>query len=698
MNAVGIQRILVSSLKSGDETDPIQLAPGQVINVVLKETQGDTALLTYQGKTFAARMETEVPAGQRLKCLVEGEIDGQVVLKVLNGNQEGITGQDVKNLLRSLGLPEDSINVKLLTEMVKQEMPLTPETVRLLSVFTKALNIPDKEMWIPVFMQKQDIAMNEQMFRSIRELLTDIGYLQSDISRLSSELQKIVDREGPGAELKSLASELKLALQNLQVNGDEGSLSIAQKLAGFIRMLAVQPTQMLLTGKQAAARITPVDDFSPQGLSAQIQAGQLTGGQAAPEQVIARQTEPGHIADGQETTGQAVTGQAVTGQAAAGQAATSQTVAGQAAAGQAATGQAATGQAVTGQVPPWQISAEGDLIFNQRRAAVITESSQIPQTAAGQTGAGKSESVSPSGEHPPAVVPLPEGILPETGLRAAETGSGAAETGSGAEETGRPAVHYRADGNAGSIEQRGIQKGQGEPNGSGHTLSDGTLKNLVNRLSDLVDKSGNIDMVQKDMILARMSKLLEQTGKESLPAPDILPMLAKFGTALANSSNKEFAELVQVTKNVMGKLEIIQNFNNRVESAKDNLMMVHTSVRFYDREEPLRLVINYRQAGKDKKPDFSSCRVEVKLNTPHLGLVKCGLQVHNRNLNMRFVTESELAGQRLDSDIEILISRLQEMNYLISLAPSQVIKEDEDAPVITEKQEPAGLFRINLKV
>ncbi|MFA5881594.1 MAG: flagellar hook-length control protein FliK, partial [Eubacteriales bacterium] len=148
----------------------------------------------------------------------------------------------------------------------------------------------------------------------------------------------------------------------------------------------------------------------------------------------------------------------------------------------------------------------------------------------------------------------------------------------------------------------------------------------------------------------------------------------------------------------MGKLELVQNFNSKAGTNSENIMIVYSSVRFEENQEPLRLVINYRYDDKGKKRDFSSCKVEVKLNTPGLGLVRCEVQVHDKNLALQFITENEPSGKIIDNAKDVLVKRLEEMNYSVQIQPCKVLTKQDGGFLSNDRQEVPGLFRLNVRV
>jgi len=189
MKAFDIGQVIFKLLHETGRADSIQLIPGQVISVLVKEVRDNMAVLSYQGKELIARLESEVPPGVNIKCLVEGEKNGRIVLKLLDSSQGN--AEFLSKVLRDLGLQVNEANIRLVTEMIRQEMPLTPETVRKLAAFAGSQGIPEGDMRVPVFMHHNGIPLNREMYRFTRELLTDIRFLSDELLQMSVYNQKL---------------------------------------------------------------------------------------------------------------------------------------------------------------------------------------------------------------------------------------------------------------------------------------------------------------------------------------------------------------------------------------------------------------------------------------------------------------------------------------------------------------------------
>jgi len=226
------------------------------------------------------------------------------------------------------------------------------------------------------------------------------------------------------------------------------------------------------------------------------------------------------------------------------------------------------------------------------------------------------------------------------------------------------------------------------------------VNNIIKRLGEAAQKSPGMDNSTREQFMARLnSMLLKGAGEENLSKPDLLPLLGKMIEGLSKNTDYNSSELVKLAQNVMNKLEIIRGFNNKIEPGRDNIMVMYSSVRLEDKEEPFGLFINYRYNGKNKKRDFNSCSIEVKLQTPNLSLVRCEVQVNYKKLNLQFICDNERTGQLMDSVKQSLMEKLRQMNYQVASSATRVeTAEDGSGFWFQDKPDKPGMFKINLRV
>ncbi len=555
MQTGDIQQLLFRLIAQTGKTDIINLTPGQIVTVLIKEVLGDMAVLSYQGRDILARLDTEVPAGQRLKCMVEGEEQGQIVLRVMSGNRDEMTAQTLRNILKTLGLADNTNNLRLVTEMVRQQLPLTIESARILSAFARTLNLSEDELGLPVFMYSRGMPLTREMYQMVKDLLSDVKYLHTQLSALLTELEKNAPAFKPGSQTAVLAANINEILQSLYLNNTDGPEVIAPKLAAILQQLDAK-------------------------------SGSL------PEKVT------GHWVTKETVDFMGTPREPATGV-------------------RPAAGQAGTGQSNTGQV-----------------MAVIPDVTP----AASQTG-----SFAKAGFH----VQLRDVELPV----------------------------------AGQVSR------QASPD------------QIISRLAALAERTTlSIDNEARNQMLDRVRALLAPTNNEETVKTDLLPMLKKLAAVLTERGGRQDSELVRLARNVAGKLELIRGFNSVPEPNREGMVIVYSGVRYDDREEPLRIVINYRHGSKSRKRDFSSCRVEIKLTTRFLGLVQCEVQVNNRNLALQFTAGNEQAGRIIDRGREVLSERLRNMEYSVKIPPCKVQSREEAGYLYGRTPEIPGLYKINLRV
>lgn len=425
MQASDIQHIITGLVNGIGKNNLINLSPGKVITAFLKEAQGNSCILVCEGKEITARLDTQLPPGQNLKLLVEGEKNGHIVLKLLSNNTDE-NEIPLRSITGRLGLPENSLNLKLIGEMIKQQMPLTPVSSAKLSGFIKSIDIPEQEIWIPVFMENNRIQLTQQNFNGVTGLLTDLQFINKDLAKLTVVLQSLLTAEN-GSGLAETAQKIINILSGLEISPDQGSETLAAKLELAVRLL--------------------------------------------------------------------------------------------------------------------------------------------------------------------------------TGV-----------------------------------------------------------------------------------------KTSEQEGVGSLG-----PMLEKLALNIKQDNTGEHKEIIRLIQNVSEKLETVRNFNLQSDVGRENLMVFYSTVRFENRNEPLRLMLKYRE-GKEKNRNLSSCRLEIKLNTPGLGTVKSEVQVLNKNLTVQFVTTTEPAGKALDLFAGILAERLSQMDYVMNYLPARVETESDNNFLTDSGTRVHGLFQLNLTI
>ncbi|MBU7007070.1 hypothetical protein [Phosphitispora fastidiosa] len=618
MRAFDIGQVIFKLLHETGRTDAIQLTPGQVISIMVKEVRDGMAVLSYQGKELIARLESEVPPGVNIKCLVEGEKNGRIVLKLLDSSQGN--AEFLSKVLRDLGLKVNEANIRLVTEMIRQEMPLTPETVRKLAAFSGSQGIPEGDMRVPVFMQQNGIPLNREMYRFTRELLTDIKFLSEELLQMSVYNQKLAAGTGPGTgsgtQLARLAEALHQVLRSLMLNAADGPETIAAKLADIFSLQAGR------SGNSAGSRPGPAE---LQHLLPQNQPG---AGQSSVQQ-------PGTVQLGTVQPGTAQTGAAQSGAAQSG-------------ASQSGTLQPGTAQAETVQSGTTQSGTVHTGAIPAGTAQPRTAQSGMPQSAPAQaetTPTGMPQSAAPQGET------ASSGIMPSATMPSSAAPGGTTQIGKAPNEAA----------------------GQGGVPGG------------------LPDSGTATERVYTQILMA-----LREAGNQGQKAL-ITSLAEKISELLSEKGGPEHSEFLQLTKSITDRLDFIRDFNSRVEVNRDNTLLMYSTINFEDKQEPLRLLVNYRYDKKNRKKDFTSCRVEVKLNTLSMGLVRCEIQVAERSLTLGFVTRDEQSCNTIDKLKGILARRLEDMSYAVRMLDSVVDKQEPDL-FLQDDTDMSGMFQVNLRV
>ncbi|WP_418790305.1 hypothetical protein [Phosphitispora sp. TUW77] len=627
MRASDIGQVIFKLLHETGKPDTIQLVPGQVISVQVKEVKGNTAVLSYQGKEITACLESEVPEGVNIKCLVEGEKNGRIVLKLLDSNK-GNT-DFLNNVLRGLGLKDNQANIRLIMEMIRQEMPLIPETARKLAAFASSQGIPEGDMRVLVFMQQNGIPLNRDMYQFARELLADIKFLSNEMLQMSAYNQKLAAEAGPETQLVRVAETLHQVLRNLVLNDTDGPETIAAKLMDIFSLQAGRPGNLSVSqpGYPEVRYLLQQNQQVPQAGTAQSMAPQTGAAQtgAVPSEVLPSEV----LLSGTTQSGLPQPGTAASGPSQPGTAS-------------AETASSGAGQPGMKQNPVVPGTVEPSRTAASKTAARGTPVSGMPQGGTVPTGTGTSAS---QGGTVPSVVSGPE-LAP-------------------VEIPGFEAV------------LKGSQAGQRSPE---------VVPNIVQQDS----------MAGSERVYPHIMEALKEAGDQGQKTL-ITSLLEKLTELLGDKGGQENSELLQLTKSITDRLDFIRDFNNRTDMNRDNTLLMYSTINFEDKQEPLRLLINYHYDRENRKRDFSSCRVEVKLNTHSMGLVRCEIHVAERNLTMWFVTEDEKTCNTIEKLKGILAKRLENMKYNVNMLDTKVEKQESDL-FVQEDNDMSGMFQVNLRV
>lgn len=494
MKSAEIQQILINLIHQVDGPAPAVLTPGQIISVLLKEVQGNAAVLTYLGQDIPARLELEIPQGTRLNCRVEQDNDGEVILKVIDGNRQAISPQDLKSIAAGLGLKDDMFSLGVIREMVRYQMPLTAETARRLSTFTNSNGLPEEDIWVPVHILRQGVPLTKQNYENVKAMITDKNYLRADIEKLSGLVQNLINSSQPGENIHRLAGAVKQALDSFHLHSNDSVDSMAVKITQAFRNLAP--------------------------------------------------------------------------------------------------------------------------VFNQPESVGNGEKAQVLSAVVG----------------------------------------------------------------------RSLDTAKGE-----------IVNKIVNRILELVENNETLKAsTDKLQLINRVFSSLIQKQDEPVLKNELQAKLKQLVILLSDHSSPETKKILQASGNVLDKLEFIQNAG-RSEPNRDQTVIVYSTVHYENKEEPLRLAVSYRDNRKDSNSDLARCHVEVRLQTPKLGIVRCEVGVEHRKLSVKFFVDNIQARGIIEKYQQHLVRQLENMNYQVQMLGCQIVTAETDR-LFEGRQCMPELFTVNLQV
>lgn len=584
MRAGEIRQLMMNLVTQADKNGSLKLNPGQIISVLLKEIQGNTALLSYNGLDIMAKLETEVPVGEKLRCLVLGEKNNQIVLKVLNSADEE-TDLRFRSIINHIGLEENEANLTMVKEMMNRQMPLNHEKLRLFSAFVKNYNVTDAEAWIPVFMDSRGIPLTESAFKACRDILGNMNDLHDDITKLNAQIKNFVNEAPAGSTLGQAAQKISNMLDYLALKPGEGRGETADKLFNVFRIF--------------------VPGSGPDG--------QTAGKGAAPGQAA-------QLPDGGSLGSQIATGQK-----------------------------------------------------NSPEINIKTGLAPFHDTVV-KGGAGNQGDIGSTG-----------------GARSAENIGSAGHAGSvGNANPSDRTNHSGNPGGAGVTGESG--KNEAVAQDTGHKAQE-----ILERFSQLFKEASPQHNKGISHPLNEIKKLLDlsldQSQEENLP--ELLDKLTGLLKKDGENTHRELAGLLQSTAD---KLDVIKNLNQPMDGSRDQMTVIYSKVDFGSREEPVKILLNYRNKGKGSQQDFTNCSIKVSLNTIHMGCVKCEVQLSSKNMSLQFSADNEKTAGTIEKAQGILGQRLEQMNYSVKLMPCRVEKEPDYIAALPETISAPGLFQVNLTV
>lgn len=310
--SIPINEILAQIIRSIDRTETVQLTPGQIVSLLVKQVEGSQALLTYQGKFLLAQLEAPVNPGERIRCMVEGERDGRVLLKVLpdNGRNSGDEGsRAVTGLLQGLGLPLTEKNQQIVRELVRQELPVTKENLQAVSQLAQKTGAAAADLDVLTFAYKQEIPVTVKNFELIKTAFKEPDFLSAPLINLRQQLSDLVRRLPADSELRSLGEKVIALIEKMILNHTDSPGQNQARLADVPRLLG------LSTGQAGYAALADIAEGLPPDLRPQFFAkvlSVLTGTQAGEPAAVKGAPFPGSVSRPNETTGSDISPRVIT--------------------------------------------------------------------------------------------------------------------------------------------------------------------------------------------------------------------------------------------------------------------------------------------------------------------------------------------------------------------------------------------------
>lgn len=185
--------------ESVDREPGIVFRPGDVINVFVKQVTGNQALLRYQGQLFLARLEANVEEGARLQCLVQGERDGKIQLKLLaeGKNLDWKADDLIGRLLKKAGVAESSYTKQIALSMLHQGMAVTRENVEAVLAGAKKVQASLQDLDLLVFLHKMGLPIEDKILSALKNSIDSPDSLGRQLADLRNMLIALKDSAGP---------------------------------------------------------------------------------------------------------------------------------------------------------------------------------------------------------------------------------------------------------------------------------------------------------------------------------------------------------------------------------------------------------------------------------------------------------------------------------------------------------------------
>ncbi|ADG81917.1 flagellar hook-length control protein FliK [Thermincola potens] len=239
--------------ESVDREPGIVFRPGDVINVFVKQVTGNQALLRYEGQLFLARLEANVEAGARLQCLVQGERDGKIQLKLLaeGKNLDWKADDLIGRLLKKAGVAESSYTKQIALSMLQQGMAVTRENVEAVLAGAKKVQASFQDLDLLVFLHKMGLPIEDKILSALKNSIDSPDSLGRQLADIRNMLMSFKDKAGP------------------EILKNPETVRVIEKIINLLDRLTIKPgessentvRQIALARSNLAGRVDPVFDM-----------------------------------------------------------------------------------------------------------------------------------------------------------------------------------------------------------------------------------------------------------------------------------------------------------------------------------------------------------------------------------------------------------------------------------------------------
>lgn len=257
---------------------PVELEPGQVFKgTVTKLLPDNMALVQMGGITISAKLEASLEVGQKAWLQVQ-PTSNPVTLKVLTSpeNQQQVQEPSMDGLIRSLGISESEESRAIVQTLVKQNLPVTKETVNAFIEIAKSQGNTQEVVDAFVLAMKRNLPLTNDVVGSLKTFLTGKP-ISETIQQFMKEVNVFLGQEPdaagtPSASTNDPRQAEQSALRQLVAK-------VAAKVSNLpvVLPMATQPLDQdnmnqvtVRTGTTNAESFTPNKSTSTQQASNQI--------------------------------------------------------------------------------------------------------------------------------------------------------------------------------------------------------------------------------------------------------------------------------------------------------------------------------------------------------------------------------------------------------------------------------------------